>query len=36
MRRIEMARFDNVIVGGGLAAAMVAQEYRGADGDAGP
>jgi NADPH-dependent 2,4-dienoyl-CoA reductase/sulfur reductase-like enzyme len=33
MRRIEMARFDNVIVGGGLAAGMVAQEYRGADGD---
>jgi 3-phenylpropionate/trans-cinnamate dioxygenase ferredoxin reductase subunit len=33
IRRIEMARFDNVIVGGGLAAAMVAQEYRGADGD---
>src|SRR6476661_3872946 len=28
-----MARFDNVIVGGGLAAGMVAQEYRGADGD---
>jgi 3-phenylpropionate/trans-cinnamate dioxygenase ferredoxin reductase subunit len=33
MRRIEMARFDNVIVGGGLAAGMVAQEYRGAEGD---
>jgi 3-phenylpropionate/trans-cinnamate dioxygenase ferredoxin reductase subunit len=33
IRRIEMARFDNVIVGGGLAAGMVAQEYRGADGD---
>jgi 3-phenylpropionate/trans-cinnamate dioxygenase ferredoxin reductase subunit len=33
MRRIEMARVDNVIVGGGLAAGMVAQEYRGADGD---
>jgi 3-phenylpropionate/trans-cinnamate dioxygenase ferredoxin reductase component len=33
MRRIDMARFDNVIVGGGLAAGMVAQEYRGADGD---
>jgi NADPH-dependent 2,4-dienoyl-CoA reductase/sulfur reductase-like enzyme len=33
MRRIEMAHFDNVIVGGGLAAGMVAQEYRGADGD---
>jgi 3-phenylpropionate/trans-cinnamate dioxygenase ferredoxin reductase component len=32
MRRIEMARVDNVIVGGGLAAGMVAQEYRGADG----
>jgi 3-phenylpropionate/trans-cinnamate dioxygenase ferredoxin reductase subunit len=28
-----MARFDNVIVGGGLAGGMVAQEYRGADGD---
>ncbi len=28
-----MARFDNLIVGGGLAAGMVAQEYRGADGD---
>jgi 3-phenylpropionate/trans-cinnamate dioxygenase ferredoxin reductase subunit len=28
-----MARFENVIVGGGLAAGMVAQEYRGADGD---
>ena len=28
-----MARFDNVIVGGGLAAGMVAQEYRGGDGD---
>ena len=26
-----MARFDNVIVGGGLAAGMVAQEYRGAE-----
>jgi 3-phenylpropionate/trans-cinnamate dioxygenase ferredoxin reductase component len=33
MRRIEMARVDNVIVGGGLAAGMVAQEYREADGD---
>jgi 3-phenylpropionate/trans-cinnamate dioxygenase ferredoxin reductase component len=33
MRRIEMAHVDNVIVGGGLAAGMVAQEYRGADGD---
>jgi 3-phenylpropionate/trans-cinnamate dioxygenase ferredoxin reductase subunit len=33
MRRIEMAHFDNVIVGGGLAAGMAAQEYRGADGD---
>jgi 3-phenylpropionate/trans-cinnamate dioxygenase ferredoxin reductase subunit len=30
---LQMARFDNVIVGGGLAAGMVAQEYRGADGD---
>ena len=28
-----MARFDNVIVGGGLAGGMVAQEYRGAGGD---